>query len=425
MELSERIAISENEVDKAKLVDLRLLDIAKRSIAIFGTNYVLVSGKGTPTENAAELQAAFNATKLLNRLVGNYTIGAEDIFGFDFKIGDVVTMYDENEDEQYYYQATSIITDCQEEPYEGAANWNFLPNGYTPTLSLSATNRFTIIVAPGTYTFGSVFLVDQKYVDIVSLTGAIDVVLNGINITSNDNKIKGINCVSRRFQIASGLNLLVVEDCIALAQYSFQVSGTSTVNLGNTVSGTFINCKVGRYAFAYKETANGLFENCNAIVGADSFAQGGTASGIFINCHSVYDGMFGLLASGTFKNCSAGGGSFGGNTGGNASGNFYDCTGTGYHCFGDIASGNFYKCKGVQGNFAGGFLATLTFTGKAFHCVSGEGSFGKTALTGKLHFCKIEDLAVAPTLPKTFTAVTGTGKTRYCIDGTDTINNQG
>lgn len=307
---------------------------------------------------------------------------------------------------------------------ENAAELQAAYNNISSEYVLSATNRFTIIVSPGKYTFTSSFLVAKPFVDIVSLTGNPDVILNGINITSNDNYIKGIQCVTNRFQIANNLNLLIVENCISLVLYSFKVGNTNVANLTNIVSGKFYNCKGGTNSFGGKETASGIFENCN-VIGSEAF--GAVASGIFTNCSVTLGGSFGgSNANGTFKNCTTGdGSSFGGYNNGVASGNFYDCKASSYHSFGDIASGNFYNCIAGPGSFGGGYLNIKKFTGKAYNCIAGEGSFGRTVLTGKLYFCKIEYLGMDATLPKTFTTVTETGKTRYCIDDTDDTNNQG
>ena len=44
-------------------------------LPLIGTNYILVKGKGTPTENAAELQEAYNEAKKMPRYLGDIAVG--------------------------------------------------------------------------------------------------------------------------------------------------------------------------------------------------------------------------------------------------------------------------------------------------------------------------------------------------------------
>lgn len=137
----------------------------------------------------------------------------------------------------------------------------------------------------------------------------------------------------------------------------------------------------------------------------------------------------GLLVSGSFKiansldnliceNCKGQSNpltsSFGGN-GSTASGTFTNCVG-GSNSFGGsgTASGTFTNCIGDTGSFGGGGTASGTFT----NCISGNGSFGDNGtLSGKLFYCRLTT--------GTFNAVSGSGKTLYCIDGNNDPNNQG
>jgi hypothetical protein len=69
-------------------------------------------------------------------------------------------------------------------------------------IAKSATNRMTIIVAPGIYTFGTSKLVlDTPFIDIVSLTGNCDVLIDGISITGNDINVRGIDTGTNAFTI--------------------------------------------------------------------------------------------------------------------------------------------------------------------------------------------------------------------------------
>ena len=191
-----------------------------------GTNYLIVYGTGNPTQNAAELQAAY----------------------------DSVT---------------------------------------------SGTDRFTIIVAPGHY--AGTFNITKEKVDIVSLTGNPDVMLDGINVTANNVYLKGLNCGSNSFAVTGvGINDGIFENCIG--------GDNSFGGEGSGFYGKAINCKAGNnsfggssgdffaYATAYNCVAGdnsfgggdyggyfmGYAENCKA--GLNSFATNGNFSGICVNC---------------------------------------------------------------------------------------------------------------------------------------------
>jgi hypothetical protein len=297
---------------------------------IGGTSFIFVKGEGTATENATELQTAYTLAKTMT-------------------------------------------------PF-GAA--------------LSATNRMTIVVSPGKYTFGvAKFAVDTQYIDIVSLTGNLDIVLDGINVTANDVFLKGIDCGTDVFTIATDLNLLKCDTCTG-GESSF---GCSSGGVLVSASGTFTNCTGGDLSFGgLNGTASGTFTDCTG--GNHSFGgQNGTASG-------------------TFTDCTGGNYSFGGQSG-TASGTFTDCIGgeSSFGGYGGIASGTFTDCTSGDYSFGGGIgTASGTFT----NCTGGELSFGYIGtLTGKLYWCRMTS--------GTFQTVSGSGQTRMCLDGTNVLNNQG
>ena len=272
-----------------------------------GANYIYVNSVGTPTENAAKLQAAYDAAKLMT------------------------------------------------------------PNGAVK----SATNRVVIVLAPGVYTFIGLLLVETAWIDIVSLTANADVKLPlGLSVTSNGNFIKGIDCMTSNFTIATNLNYLVVEKCIALGQGSF---GSNTLS-GVVISGSFTDCTGGSMSFAKNGTASGTFIRCTSST--RGFATGGNCSGLFIDCEDKEQKNFGYYgtASGTFYRCRAAGDGFAGN--GIASGNFHECSAAGYNSFGNgdllnsEASGNFYNCTGPYRAFG------RKCSGKFYNCIGGAESFG-------------------------------------------------
>lgn len=333
---------------------------------------------------------------------------------------------------------------------------------------LSSTNRVVILVGPGDYV-GLYLNVDTPYIDIMSLTGKMDVILTNINVTANDVRLRGLDLETNPFTIADNLNLLSCENCrggdnsfrdrgIASGTFinchggGFSFGGGDGAGVG-TASGTFIGCTAGYYSFgsvlssgtftdciggsysfgAYG-TASGTFTNCktanSASPDSDSFGGGGagTASGTFVDCVSAGPGGFGGnggTATGTFKNCTSGNNSFGGYT---SSGTYINCTG-GNNSFGGVseALGTYTNCVGGSYSF-GIFNGSGTFTscvggassfgfyyasGTFRNCVGGAGSFGTDgSLTGELHYCKSSG---------TFPTPTGAGKIYASVDSTGLV----
>jgi hypothetical protein len=179
----------------------------------------------------------------------------------------------------------------------------------------------------------------------------------------------------------------------------------------NYLTGTFIDCKGGDFAFGY--IANGVFKNCEG--GDYSFGGYGTAYGIFTDCTAgeFSFGRYGDL-SGEFMNCTAGNGSF---CGQDISGTLTNCNGgtnsfSGNTTVGAI-SGKFLNCTGLSNSFKSAFT-NGNFTG----CIGGTGSFGVGigVLSGKLYYCRLT--------AGTFPTVSSGGRTIYCIDGNNNTNNQ-
>jgi hypothetical protein len=300
------------------------------------------------------------------------------------------------------------------------------------TMSPSASNRITVIAAPGNYKFPSTFIMDTEYIDLVSLTGNADVIfdvdvsdpfiLSNFTITNivyallidADNifvkGIQGKDVNSANWNIwwgeldyKYGINIsnnlpnVVVENCIA-GPFSFAADFTFGTQPVKTLSSTFINCKASYFSFGYMTITSGTFLNCEAITlglynGTDlfgaygtasgyfencksdnsSFARGGIASGTFLNCVSTQSSFgfgFSGIASGTFRNCIVDSLSFGGT----ASGIFINCHSSGSGSFGQYvtASGTFINCTGGFDSFASDGTASGTFT----NCVAKGYSFG-------------------------------------------------
>jgi hypothetical protein len=220
------------------------------------------------------------------------------------------------------------------------------------TMSPSATNRITIVAAPGYYNFGtSVFTMDTQYIDLVSLDGNRSIIFNApldlsfseygsINITANDVFVKGINVLTKKFNTANNLNLLVVENCAGSGDVSFG---------GSEASGIYINCEGGDTSFGGANISSGTFINCK---GGDTSFGGG----------SLFPS-----STGTYMNCEGGSYSFGGSFSGG------------------VSSGTYTNCK--AGNYS--FGANGTTQGIYNNCIGGVSSWTNTLLTGKLYFCRL------------------------------------
>ena len=357
-----------------------------------------------------------------------------------------------------YICELSTTSSSPSTPFEGT-NWSFvygngthtanatqLQNAYTSAKTktpngqpLSATNRFTVIVGAGYYEFASNFLVDANFIDIVSLTGNMDVVFSGagtIVVSINDVLLRGINVLTKAFSLTSvsALNGSVICENCKGGNDSFgkeiSVSGVFKNCIGGNLSfgggvtgqanGTFTDCVGGTSSFGgFGGTASGLFTNC--VGGQYAFGGGGgVANGTFINCEGA-NYSFGTsgTASGTFKYCKGIGESFGGGSGGTASGTFiscqaaensfgetvtsasvmFDCIG-GDNSFaggdngGNVAAGTFTNCIGGVQCFGGGDNLGGTASGTFINCQAGNGSFGggDTSIASGLFFnCQAGD----------------------------------
>lgn len=336
-----------------------------------GTNYIYVAANGTDVENAAELQAAYTAAQ-----------------------------------------------------------------GMSP----SATNRITIIGAPGYYNFESTpFIMNTDFIDLVSLDGNRSIIFNSSDSNGtiildfvSSVYVNGVDVQTKAFGVETYYPGVTVENCkggdfsfssnffnigskfINCEGEDFSFGDTNSVNasgtfidckagnysFGKNASGTFINCTAAGYSFGFYGNATGTFTNCVANI--QSFGYFGDATGVFTDCQLTNGNGFGFVGntSGTFTNCSGGLGSFG---------------------YAGTASGTFTNC--IAGTYSFGSSTGGALSGVAQYCVGGNYSFGSGqglnlgTLNGYLYYCRLTD--------GTFRTVSGSGKTRYCIDGNNTANNQG
>lgn len=305
-----------------------------------GTNYIMVYGVGTPTENAAELQAAYDAAKNMPRYLG------------EFAFTDSISIYKG--------QTLKVIGP---NVYIKALTDTSIPIGnlfgdsnlrtIIPTEVEAKSVRTTVIVAPGDYTFDATkFEVDATGINIVSLTGNADVKLDGTNVTADYVYIKGIDNGINRFMVASNLDNSVFENCVG-GDYSFG----NDDELSIVISSTFIKCKGGRGAFGVGEAAQ--------------------LTGTFIDCVGGYyaflgNGYEGIL-SGTFVNCIGGDNSFGSDDASSIPGNFTNCIGGAYSFGGWVdapvgINGVLLNCRLTSGIFA-----PVIGDGKMCNCIDGNG----------------------------------------------------
>ena len=224
--------------------------------------------------------------------------------------------------------------------------------------SPSATNRISVLVSPGEYTFTSTFTLDTQYIDVVSLTGECDVLVTGsstISITANDVYVRGIDVDVKNFTIADSLPLLKIKTCKG-GNYSFggqlnPAPGSQPLN-PILVNGTFIDCEGGDFSFAGNGMAYGIFTNC----------IGGNSS-------------FGYYCDSTFTNCVGGDFSFGGDMG-YIDGTMENCT-AGDNSFAPVGDINttaiLDNCVGGVNSFASGPSSTIT--GKLIKCRLTSGNF--------------------------------------------------
>lgn len=278
---------------------------------ISGTNYKIVTATGTPTENAAELQAAYDAAKLMSPSPTN--------------------------------RITLVVT---------PGHYHFPEN------------------IPG---YG--FIMDTDYIDIVSLDGNSSIIYSADNgaimsLYYINTFVKGIRTDSCSIDTA-GPNVRL-ENCIA-NNFTGVGDGIYINCTGGgffadaNAPGTFINCTAYGRGFGYTESI-GFFMNCHALGLQFGFGSS-SALGTYINCTAGDFSLGSNFATGTFVNCTGGEYSFG--SGVDASGTFTNCTG-GEYSFGGYTgtlTGKLYYCRLTSGTFP-----TVSSGGRTYYCVDGNGN---------------------------------------------------
>ena len=320
-----------------------------------GTQYVMVYGTGTPEENAAELQAAYNEAKKMPRHIRT------------FSSGDSIEIYKG----QTFVNSAIPITHVMvaNSNYSGAIALapigTFSRSDSQSALDAALARRVTVIIAPGEYNFGSSgFTLNTSRIDVKSLTGKKDVLVNIVNVQSDYCYVAGINCREGSFVVSDNLPNIVIENCEGRGANSF----CGELQNGVTASGTFIDCVGGNYSFASYGVASGKFIRC--IGGDYSFGTEGTLTGRFEDCKGK-DYSFGanglINSNATFIKCKGGNNSFGSGS--------------------TISNSKFIDCEGGQDSF--GFQGTIHNVANFERCVGGDYSFGSSGVaSGKFIDCK-------------------------------------
>lgn len=286
----------------SKLVDLQLfLDNINSGSGLGGTNYVFVRGDGTPYENFAELQEAYNLAKTMPRYLGILS-PTEPLLSY------YAGQTFRDEDTGQFRYVNESFTGAL---YDGD---NLSKTSVTSYL-VAMENRVTVVVAPGKYYAPEeAFKVDSTSIDIVSLTGSPDVILTsgeietefgreiGINVLTDNVYLRGIKTLNT-FYIATNplaLESVIIEKCVG-ADGSFGYNKENDLFIeteggDNSFGGdggfyaTAIRCKGGDSSFGFDE----LGGTCDSCTGGNGSFGGGDAilgTGRLYNCR-LTDGIY-------------------------------------------------------------------------------------------------------------------------------------
>jgi len=223
-----------------------------------GTNYIVVYGKGTPTENGLELQAAYDDAKKLPRYLGTLISQPGNYYkGQTFFHGGA---------EEYRRVLIDLI------------NSTYPPNveGYFEIITeaqAKALPHINVIVAPGTYNMESIPLqLSAESINLVSLTGNSDVVIDlmGVDINVNDIYVKGIYFAGA-VNLSSIHDKLILENCESagsIGPSSFQGLAINCIGSQDsfgadygTLTGTLRGCTLRSGTFI-TPTGNGKIIDC-------------------------------------------------------------------------------------------------------------------------------------------------------------------
>jgi hypothetical protein len=362
----------------------------------------------------------------------------------------------------FYQNVVGTFENCTGRDYSfGSSDDNTVGVGY-------ANGVFTNCSA-GSYSFGVFGEAGGIFTNCVASAYSFGYACNATGLF--------INCSGKQYCFGAGSNELEIlasasgsfTDCTA-DDYSFgylnTASGSFIRCIGKTycfgsdnnsdASGEFTDCIANAYSFGYKGVASGIFNRCSGeeycFGSSDSTALISLCTGTFTNCLSNVGYSFGYLGSisaqavfnnctsldysfsaadyfpgyldcnGTFNNCQARDNSFGFNSNLQRSA-FNNCTAGAYSFCGGNSPTTGMTTNTTFNNCVASFYSfgeLIGFSGKAYYCVGGNLSFGGGGgidITGQIYYCRLTT--------GSFTSVTGTGVTRYCINADNTTDNQG
>ena len=191
------------------------------------------------------------------------------------------------------------------------------PNGAV----LSATNRATVLIAPGKYDLnGSMLTLDTQYVDLAGLSSdRLHTLITSATAGQNSGTVvqtaSDVRLANLTLQNTLG-NTDVEDSATKPAAYmpttnlsmtvcdNVRFIGTGTANAMRSAvqySGTFTRCEANPHGFGYLAAASGTFTDC--VTARHGFGYGASASGMFRRCTAGWAG-FGYGPTGTFHECS-------------------------------------------------------------------------------------------------------------------------
>jgi hypothetical protein len=254
------------------------------------------------------------------------------------------------------------------------------------SMNPSASNRITIIAYPGNYGLSQPLVMDTSYIDLVSLTGNMDLVFDRLDledpfvdsgppsfniieigevveVTANNVFLKGVvgkKRISDNYLsyygitkvyflpiiIEENLPSTIIEKCFG-GSFSFGTDKTGQFD-AKVISSTFVDCIAnGVEVFGTFCILSGTFIGCKSTATEDSefgfqnfsFCYGMPSTGYFKDCSTEYRNSFGRDSEGTYINCVGAEDSFR-----NANGLFLYCRSTHPDSFAGVR-GNLYFCK--------------------------------------------------------------------------------
>lgn len=229
--------------------------------------------------------------------------------------------------------------------------------------ALSATNRRTLILSPGTYTLTDQWMLDTNYVDVVSLSGNPKDTIVTRNLRTIAQTADNVRLIGFTLECTadSGNN----EDAFRL---------NPTNNNDNSYYG-FMHFKHSNPNIQVNQNRRPLY-SLKDISGTWEFCECESNYGWYVKDDQDI--------SGTFYFCKGADYSFkGGDNGGDISGTFYTCKG-GIGCWeADSITGTFYYCDGGTSAFRISSGSAGTFNPTMYFCVAGDTSFvGDTSPSG-------------------------------------------